>query len=366
MNSKLEIHPIPYGTPSWHQFRLNGIGGSEVGSILNLNKWETAARIYHEKIGNLEPQTEDTEFMFWGRRHEDAIADTWQYWDGTDEGYIENQKAGKIIRKCRRINGYAVNPDYPWLFASLDRLINKEGGINMLTEEVLTEEAILECKTLSHWAASSWEDGLPIYFITQIQTYMIVYEVDYAEIAILKDGNKFSVEYVQRDDKLCQQIIDFTKSFWYDRVVPAKKALEARSQYELEGRIEESEKEEAIIGQLEPDPDGTEAYREFMSEKFLKEREEVEGSMEMFDICKKDEMLKKMEGRIKKERSLFKNTLIKWIVDKAAEFVDFDSLGNYRFYLRKGGKNRTLAINIKEKPGDERVEEEFNKFNLEY
>jgi len=53
-------------------------------------------------------------------------------------------------------------------------------------------------------------------------------------------------------------------------------------------------------------------------------------------------------------------------VDKAAEFVDFDSLGNYRFYLRKGGKNRTLAINIKEKPGDERVEEEFNKFNLEY
>ena len=121
-----------------------------MGTILNLNPYETAARTYHEKIGSMEPMKDDTEFMFWGRELEDKIAEVWQYWDGTDFGYLDNMAEGKIIRRCRKVNGYVVNPDYPWLFGSLDRLINKEGGRNMFTGEPLEEESILECKTLSY------------------------------------------------------------------------------------------------------------------------------------------------------------------------------------------------------------------------
>ncbi len=40
MKSKLKIHRILYDTPEWYDFRMNGIGGSEVGSVLNLNRWE--------------------------------------------------------------------------------------------------------------------------------------------------------------------------------------------------------------------------------------------------------------------------------------------------------------------------------------
>lgn len=366
MKSKLKIHQIPYGTKEWHEFRLNGIGGSEVGSILNLNKWETAARIFHEKINNIETQKEDTQFMFWGREHENKIAETWQYFDGTEEGFIQNKKDNKIIRKCRRINGYVVNPDYPWLFASLDRLINKEGGVNFLTGEVLKEECVLECKTLSHWAAQAWQEGMPIYFLTQIQTYMIVFEVDYAEIAILKDGNNFSVEYIKRDDTLCDQIISITKSWWYDRVVPAKEAMKKRDSYQEQGNTKGYESQEAIIQQLEPEPDDTEAYRQFQSEKFLKEREEVEGDLDTFDLCKTDEILKKIEGRIKKERSLVKNHLVKWIVDMGAEVISFDKLGKFTYSMKQGAKNRTALVSIKEKPDENRIEKEFQKLDLEY
>jgi len=366
MKSKIVIHPIPYGTDEWHKFRLNGIGGSETGSILKLNPYETAARVYHEKIGNLEPQREDSQFMFWGREHENKIAEIWQYWNGTEEGYIENRKAGNIIRKCRSVNGYAVNPDYPWLFASLDRLINKEGGINFLTGKPLEEEGILECKTLSYWGASVWEDGIPPYYLTQIQQYMLIFDVQYAEIAILTDGNKFHVEYIKRDDGLCQQIIDITKSWWYDRVVPAKKAREQRDMSQAKGNTSEYEKQETIVQQLEPEPDDTDAYRQFQSDKFLKEREEVEGDFEVFDLCKQDEILKKMEGRVKKERSLVKNKLIKWIVEKSAELASFDKLGKFTYTLKKGAKNRSLLVSIKEKPDEDRIEQEFKKLDLEY
>ena len=178
-----------------------------MGTVLRLNPYETAARLYHEKVGTEEPQKEDSEFMFWGREHEDKIAEIWQYWDGTDEGYLQNVKEGKVIRKCRKVNGYVTNPDYPWLFASVDRLIVKKDSLNMLTGEPLKEESPLECKTLSYWAASAWESGLPIFYLVQLHTYMIVFEVDYAEMAILTDGNKFKVEYIKRDEELCNSII---------------------------------------------------------------------------------------------------------------------------------------------------------------
>jgi putative phage-type endonuclease len=366
MKSKLKVVRIPEYIKEWHTFRKSGIGGSEVGSVLGLNPHETAVRVFHEKIGSVEPRTEDTSFMFWGREHEDKIAETWQYWDGTANGYIENKKAGKIIRRCRNVNGLIINPDYPWLFASVDRLINKEGGVNMLTGEPLKEESVLECKTLSHWAATAWEDGMPIYFLTQIQAYMLILEVDYAEIAILKDGNRFAVEYINRDDNVCEQIVRITKDWWENRVVPAKEAMKSRELAMLEKNGVEAEKQDRIIQSLEPEPDDTEAYREFRSERFLKVREMVEGTMEQLDLCKKDEMLKKIAGRIKKERDLVKNTLIRDIDLAGAEIMDFDAVGKFTYSQKKGQKNRTALVSIKEKPSEEKINEEFSKLDLAY
>lgn len=366
MKTKLQIHRIPEHTDEWYEFRKSGIGGSETGSVLGLNPYETATRLFYEKIGFIEHQTEDTQFMFWGREHEDKIAEIWQYYDGTESGYIENKKNNKIIRKCRNVNGIVVNPDFPWLFASLDRLINKEGGVNFITGEPLTEESILECKTLSYWGSSAWEDGIPIYFLTQVQTYMLIFECNYAEIAILTDGNRFKVEYIQRDDTLCKQIADITKRWWYERVIPAKKAKQERDTLELEGNMEAVEERDNIIQQLEPEPDETQAYRDFQSEKFLKERESIEGTIEQFDLCKKDEMLKHVSNRIKKERDLVKNILVKHVTDAGAEMIDFDSLGKFTYSEKKGSKSRTALISIKEKPYDERIEEEFSKIDTKY
>lgn len=365
MRSDLIITRIPPHTEDWFKYRMNGIGGSEMATVLGLDKYNTVIRTYHEKTGTIGHQTFDNSKMFFGRFMEDKIAELWRYYDGTPEGWIENFKNGKIIRECRNVNGFVVNPSYPWLFGSFDRVQNIKGGVNLITSEALKTEAVLEIKTLSYWSAQMWQDGLPISFLIQVHVYMIILETDYAEIAILKDGNEFIVEKVQRDNDLCQKIIDISKSFWYNRIVPAKQAYAKMKEAEKQGNMAEVEKYEAIIQQLEPEPDKTEAYTAFMSERFLKEKSSMEATMETYELCKKDKVLNGIKNIIDDERTGIKNQLIKELTLHGAESIDFGKLGSCDWSERKGAKSRTFNNRIKEKPSEDALLAEFKKINLD-
>lgn len=364
MDRKLKIVRIPQHSDEWYEFRrTQGIGGSEIGSLLGQNPYETAVEIYHRKLGTIAPDIGDNEKMFWGREHEDKIADIWQYWDGSKFGYLENYKHNRIIRKCRKVNGFVINPDFPWLFASIDRLINKNHGMNMITGKQLEKESVLETKTLSFWAAQAWEDRFPRYYVTQIHQYMLITECYYAEVAILKDGNELDVIYIQRNEEIIEELIRDSKAFWYDRVLPAQKAKESRDMADIVGDIDTAEENEGIIQRLEPDPDSTMKYREFMSEKFLRERDYAKGTVSMYDLCKRDEVLKMLGKKVYEQRNLIKNYLVRYLKVNGADVIDFGKLGTVRWYLKKGFKNRTLTVNIREKPTEEKIEQEFHKFN---
>jgi putative phage-type endonuclease len=365
MRSDLIITRIPYGTAEWFDYRTTGIGGSEMSTVLGLNKYDTVTRTYYEKIKAIEPRHFDNSKMFFGRYMEDKIADLWKFFDGTSEGFIENYKNNKIIRDCRNVNGFVVNPTYPWMFASLDRVMNKKGGINLITGEPLKTEAVLEVKTLSYWSSQMWSDGIPVSYLIQIHVYMIILETDYAEIAILKDGNEFIVEKYQRDDDLCKKIIDISKAFWQKLVVPAKEYQAKKVEAEKAGNISEVERWSARIQELEPEPDHSEAYTEFMSERFLKERQGVEGTMRLYDLAKQDKVLTGIKGLIDDERTGIKNTFVKELTLNGAEMVDFGRLGSVDWSERKGAKSRTFNNRIKEKPSEEQLLEEFKKLNLE-
>ena len=363
MKKDLEVHMIPRHTEEWYDFRKRGIGGSEIGTVLGINKYDTAVRLFHEKIGTIEPRREDNERMFWGRTNEENIARVWQYYDGTKDGYVENCVNNKIVRKCRNVNGYVVNPDYPWLFASVDRLINIEGGFNLITGEPLEKEGVLECKNMSYWVSQMWDDGIPIYHLAQIHIYMILLDADYAEIAMLVDGGQLQVEKIQRDEALCERILTISKAFWYNRVVPGIEAAEKRNMADMEGNVMESEKFEAEIQRVEPDPDDSEAYKDFMDEKFLVTRETVDGTLEMYAIAKRDNFLKKMKGKIDKERTGLKNKFIQFMNNYGAESVDFGKLGVVNWSKRKGAQSRTFNNRTKENPGEEYLEQEFEKLD---
>lgn len=366
MKKHLQLHKIPHGTEEWYAFRKNGIGGSEASTVLGINKYDTSVRLYHEKLGTVPARREDNERMLNGRLLEEHIGRLWKFYDGSKDGYVENFNNDKIVRNCRNVNGYVVNPKYPWLFASVDRLINIEGGFNLITGEALQEEAILECKNLGYWSAQQWEDGIPIYFLVQVHVYMIVFETDYAEIAMLVDGGRFEVEKVMKDEELAQRILSITQEFWYNKVLPGKEAKENWDKAEETGNIGVIEQCQYKIQQLEPEPDDSEAYQEFMEERFVKEREQTIGTFEQLYRAKEYRFLMSLRTHLEKVMQGLKNQFIKDFTDKDTETFDFGKVGYVNWSKRKGAKNRTFNNKLKEKPTDERIEEEFDKLNLEY
>jgi len=363
MRKDLKVHLIERHSDEWYAFRMNGIGGSEIATVLGINKYDTAVRLYHEKIGNIEQRKIDSERMFWGRMNEDNIARVWGFYDGSKDGYVENYNNNKIVRKCRSVNGYVVNPDYPWLFASIDRLINIEGGFNLITGEPLEKEGILECKNMSYWVSQMWEDGIPIYHLAQVSQYFIVLDSDYAEIAMLVDGGNLQVEKIMRNDELTDRIISISKNFWYNRILPGREAVIKRNLADMQGNLGESEKWETEIQRYEPEPDESEAYKDFMEERFLKVRETIDGTMELYKVAKYDNFLKAFKNKIDKERTRCKNLFLQFMGIHGAESVDFGKLGVVNWSPRKGAKSRTFNNRAKEKPSDEAIEREFEKLD---
>jgi putative phage-type endonuclease len=367
MRSDLIITRIEPHTKAWHDFRRNGIGGSEIGDICGLVKpeWNRTIVHFHNKVGDIITETPDNPKMFFGRVLEDTVAEMWKYYDGSELGYIENFKNNRVIRTCRNLNGFVVNPKYPWLFGSLDRLMNIKGGMNLITGQPLTTEAILECKCISYNASRQWEDGTPPSYIAQVHIYMIIMETDYAELAVLRDGNDFFVERVARDEALCQRLISVSKAFWENRVLPAKEAYAKKLVAEKAGNMRAIEDAETIIQQHEPNPDSSTHYRDFMNKKFLQERESIEGTMTTYDLCKRDKVLIGVKNIIDDARMEISNTLVKELTLAGAEEINFGRLGNCTFSERKGSKNRVFSNRIKESPSEDQLLTEFKKLDLE-
>jgi hypothetical protein len=131
----------------------------------------------------------------------------------------------------------------------------------------------------------------------------------------------------------------------------------------MEGNVAESERWEAEIQRLEPYPDDSDGYQEFMDEKFIKERETVDGTIQLYSLAKRDNFIKKFINLLNKQRTGIKNQFIRYLTEYGAESVDFGKLGYVNWSPRKGAKSRTFNNRTKEVPDEDYLEEEFRKLD---
>ena len=318
----------------WLKFRTRGIGASEVGTILGLNQYKASIELFYEKVMPGGEDNFENMARFMGHYDEDKVADLWQYWDKTEESIVTNYRAGRVIRKCQRVNAYAQNPDYPWLFVSLDRKINKgERG----------EEGALEIKTINGYEADKWETGIPPAYIVQVMTQLLVCEFTFGELAVMRDGRKFEVYPFEFNQAIAQQIIERTKEFW-DKVVEGRKIMtqkfEAVSNHNM--RLVQSLQHE--LEALEPAPDGSEAYAKFLKEKFKRSLAE-EGLVKGDDVHLAHAVFhKEIKGKIKlleADALLYENLLKRKIGDKNK--LDFGANG----YVSWQGNPRRFSNKVK-------------------
>lgn len=170
------------------------IGGSDVGTILGLNPYQTAEELRLTKLGRL-PEFEGNDLTAAGSIFEDGIRQFYSH---------------KTGRKVRQSHQTLTNPKYPWLTVHIDGQI--EG-----------EKRGLECKNV-HWRmAHLWgkegTDEIAEYYFGQPHTYMLVKDYPVWDVAAYFGAADLRIYTLERDKELDEMIIQATHDFWYINVL---------------------------------------------------------------------------------------------------------------------------------------------------
>jgi len=229
------------------------VGGSEIGVLLGLDtRFNSPLRMYYEKVGLWPALWGDNKFAFMGRVLEDTIIQLWRSWQGDWEDTMVAYEKGIKSRKSRHCNYLLYNPKYPHLTANVDnRIISSPDAPN--------SRGILECKTISGHAADRYETGIPPKHIAQAQSYMLITETEYSEIAVLKDGRDFDVWPIHANKSIQEKILEAAYEF-FERVRMGKRALAAEPNASQEERIQ-------IVQEYEPETMGGDDEYDFLAEK---------------------------------------------------------------------------------------------------
>lgn len=147
----LGIHET--GTTEWHAMRETGIGGSEIGTIMGLNPWESAFALWAKKTGQIPNPPVDNWSVRFGKAFEEPILRMWQ----------EQNPRWEVFT-----TGTYQHKDIPYMHANPDALArDTETGDWM----------IVEIKT----ARSPWTTTPPAYE-AQVLHYMDVMQINYGMI----------------------------------------------------------------------------------------------------------------------------------------------------------------------------------------
>lgn len=239
----------------WLADRRKGIGGSDVATILGLNKWKSPYQLWLEKTGQIDLEESDSEPAYWGNVLEEVVAKEF------------SERTGK---KVRRRNQVFEHREYRFLRANIDR-------------DVVGENALLECKTANQFLAKDWDgEEIPTSYLCQVQHYMNVMNYDHAYIAVLIGGQKFIWKRIDRDQKIIDMITERLVEFW----------------------------ESNVLGGTEPPIDGSEAASDFLNERYADQGTEEITLPESFDelIRYRNEM-KDSEKIIKEEIAKLENQI---------------------------------------------------------
>jgi len=332
----LEYHEMVEHSPKWHAFRLNGIGGSEIGSCLKVSDFKPSIQLYYEKAGIIDAPHIKNEAVFHGTHLESYVGECWKHW--WDGEYMDNYNNGKLIRDYFKPSGYITNPKYPHLFASVDGIIPM--GQKKMFGETLDKPGGLEIKNMSKMAIDKWETSIPPYYMLQMQMYMLVLEIDYFEIAILKDGRYLSVQYVLREDEMCDTIAKVSKDFWENRVVPAKIAQKKSDESLLNNDDKAYSNYQDVISRLEPEVDDSKSYAKFLKDRHQKVDEVKEGDMEDWNYASHYAFWANMEKTSRKNKTYAGSTIRKVMERQGVDKWTFDEDGYFNIYVTKDNSNR--------------------------
>lgn len=177
----------------WHALRNDGIGGSDAGAIMGLNKYMSPLKLYRIKMGRYSKDDEDNVYIKKGKDLESLIFEKYVKPDLEKDDYT-------LIHP----EHVFVNRMYPWLRANCDGLAVRS-GYSIPTDPALN--IVIEIKWVSEWAEVNWDGedycGIPASYYAQVQHYMTVTGATCAYLYAMFD----------KDWRVQRYIIPYNRSF---------------------------------------------------------------------------------------------------------------------------------------------------------
>lgn len=230
----------------WLELRTTGIGGSDAGAIMGLNKYASPLTVYLSKK-NVEG-FKGNAATEWGHILEDPI---------------RKKAAEELGLEIISVPGMYTSNDIPYMNANLDGLCHADNQITIGGETV---EGLggFEIKTSSRGEGFS-DDEIPDSYYCQVQHYMAVTGLNWFILTAFFMNTKRAKHYVikRNDDFIYTRLIPAEKDFWENYVMtnnpPEPLGLDSESEYtanlniadsiELDAETEDLIAERAMIQQ---------------------------------------------------------------------------------------------------------------------
>jgi putative phage-type endonuclease len=301
------------------------VGGSDAATLLNKNPWKSRVKLFYEAVGLSKSGISQNESMFHGTHLEDYVADKWQYFDGTEDGLINNYSEKKKIKKAIRQNAIIVNPHFDHMFANVDRIITRHPDKK--------GRGVLEVKTISERYSDMWEAGIPPQYYFQLQHYLIVTGLNWGEFVWLKGGNKLHVLQVDADIEVQKLLIQESRKFYHS-------VTEARARIYRQDGLTYDEKL-SIASMFEPEADGTSDLSEYMNERHRNRPTEnqVIGGPDQTDNAIQYKRYKDLESKVAERKTYYAN--------KIKSFMDSHSANEMVIENGKVSWKKNFIVNIK-------------------
>jgi putative phage-type endonuclease len=159
-NGAVNLGVLDSGSDEWHELRSRGIGGSEIGTIMGYNPWESAFALWAKRTGQIPDPPLDNWSIRFGRAFELPILEMW----------AEEHPEYEVF-----LTGTWQHPEIEFLLANPDALArHRETG----------EWIVVEVKTArGHWGET------PPHYAAQVLHYMTVLNLDKAVIVAVAGWN---------------------------------------------------------------------------------------------------------------------------------------------------------------------------------
>lgn len=183
-NDAVWVGDAPSGSDEWHKNRRTGIGGSDIGTIMGLNPWESAFGLWAKRTGQIADPPVDNWSVKFGNAFEEPILKMWE---------TENPE-WEVFQ-----TGTWRHPKFEYLVANPDALArHRETG----------EWVVVEVKT----SRSFWDDVPPAYR-AQVMHYMDVMGCGRAVIVAVA-GWQWEERWIDFDQFECDVQRSAASRFW--------------------------------------------------------------------------------------------------------------------------------------------------------